>query len=123
MLLPGGGYGSDIKEVRHHTIPREILRTLDGSLAGLVRGKAGDANIRRMPENIHKWLHRGRGGGWYNRRWKEEINHIRGGSKGVTEKQIRAIRVQSLEEAAELAKEGSWRRYLHLLANACDKRS
>jgi len=123
VLLPGGGYGRGVKEVRHHTIPREILRILDGGLAELVRGKAGDANVRSMPENIHKWLHRGQGGGWYNRRWKEEINRLKGGCKGVTEKQIRAIRVQSLEEAAELAKEASWRHYLCHLAKVCDKRS
>jgi hypothetical protein len=73
------------KWVGHHTIPRQILNRLPQAVRNnpLIRGTRGCKNIWSIPEAIHLLLHRGRGGGDYNRRWLEELGKIGGPSKAT----------------------------------------
>jgi len=66
-----------VKLVGHHTIPREILeKYLPKDVADAVRGKKGAPNIWDIPEEVHKKIHAGPGGGRYNERWIEEIRKL-----------------------------------------------
>ena len=51
--------GDTKKFVKHHTIPRQILKLIPDDVVKLVRGKKGAPNRWRIPEDIHKWIHRG----------------------------------------------------------------
>jgi RHS repeat-associated protein len=88
--------GDAIKFVKHHTIPREILNFLPPDVTKLVRGKKGSPNIWKIPEDIHKWIHKGPGGGRYNARWLEEIAKL--GPGEITPQKIHLIRDLLIEE-------------------------
>jgi len=62
----------------HHTVPREILRTLPEDVANnpLVRGRAGAPNRWAIPEDVHVGIHAGPGGGAYNQAWKDGLEAL-----------------------------------------------
>jgi RHS repeat-associated protein len=65
--------------VGHHTVPRQILEDYlppDVGNDPQVRGKKGAPNIWPIPEDVHKDIHQGSGGGPFNERWKEELNAL-----------------------------------------------
>jgi RHS repeat-associated protein len=94
-----GGGGSN-RMVGHHTIPREILeKYLSPDIADAVRGKKGAPNIWDIPENIHKQIHSGPGGGRYNQRWIEELQKLRKTTpEAVLEIRDRLVREFNLEK-------------------------
>ncbi len=59
----------------HHTVPREILKQLPEDVANspLVLGRAGAPNRWAIPEDVHKAIHQGAGGGAYNVAWKDAL--------------------------------------------------
>jgi hypothetical protein len=59
----------------HHTVPTEILRRLPDDVANspLVKGRAGAPNRWAIPEDLHKAIHKGAGGGAYNEAWKDAL--------------------------------------------------
>ena len=64
---------------KHHTVPREILRDyLEPDVAGdpNVRGKRGAPNRWPIPTDIHKKIHRGKGGGRYNEALKDALDEL-----------------------------------------------
>jgi RHS repeat-associated protein len=62
---------------KHHTIPREILKHhLPADVAKAVRGKAGAPNRWSIPEDLHKAIHKGAGGGAYNETFKERLSQL-----------------------------------------------
>jgi hypothetical protein len=62
----------------HHTVPREILQQLPDDVANspLVRGRAGAPNRWAIPEDVHKAIHQGGGGGAYNQAWKDALANL-----------------------------------------------
>ena len=62
----------------HHTVPREILKQLPEDVASnpLVRGRAGAPNRWAIPEDLHKAIHQGAGGGAYNQAWKDALEAL-----------------------------------------------
>ena len=84
-----------IKKVGHHTVPTEILKKyLPPDIANTVRGKKGAPNIWNIPEEIHKNIHSGPGGGRYNARWIEELGKL----KEITPEAILEIRDRLVKE-------------------------
>jgi hypothetical protein len=62
---------------KHHTIPREILKHhLPADVAKAVRGKAGAPNRWSIPEDLHKAIHKGPGGGAYNEAFKQRLGEL-----------------------------------------------
>lgn len=63
---------------RHHTVPSEILRQLPDDVANhpLVRGRAGAPNRWPIPEDVHRTIHSGPGGGAYNQAWKDAFESL-----------------------------------------------
>lgn len=88
--LAAKGAGQVAKTVGHHTIPREILRQLPDDVANAIRGKRGAPNIWQIPEDLHKAIHGGPGGGLYNQRWKEELGKLR--PEDITPENVLRIR-------------------------------
>jgi hypothetical protein len=64
------------KLVGHHTIPREILKTLPEDIYEAVKGKKGAPNIWDIPEELHKQIHRGTRGGPFNATWRESMEEL-----------------------------------------------
>lgn len=62
---------------KHHTIPREILKLLSPDVAKAVRGKAGAPNRWSIPEDLHKAIRKGPGGGAYNEAFKQRLDALR----------------------------------------------
>lgn len=62
----------------HHTVPRQILRELPEDVASnpLVRGRAGAPNRWAIPEDVHRGIHTGAGGGAYNQAWFDELANL-----------------------------------------------
>ena len=77
--FPGLVRLGNIFYVRHHTIPREILKMLPkkGANNALVRGVRGRPNRWLMPYDEHLSIHRGRGGGAYNEFFKKRLNVLK----------------------------------------------
>lgn len=79
--VPKGVIGAGIeflsafRTVGHHTVPREVLKMLPSEVANnpLVRGAKGAPNIWQIPENLHKSIHQGAGGGAYNEAFKTRV--------------------------------------------------
>lgn len=69
---------ADVKFHKHHTVPREILKTLPPAVAKdpLVRGRAGAPNRWSIPADLHKQIHSGPGGGLYNEAWKQRLGQL-----------------------------------------------
>ncbi len=69
---------SKLKVHRHHTIPKEILKTLPPEIAksSIVRGVRGNPNKWPVPIDIHKQIHKGAGGGLYNEAFKARLNKL-----------------------------------------------
>jgi RHS repeat-associated protein len=83
------------KPVGHHTIPKEILKKhLPQDVADAVRGKKGAPNVWGIPEEVHKNIHAGPGGGRYNERWIEEIREL----KKITSEAILEMRDRLVKE-------------------------
>jgi RHS repeat-associated protein len=61
---------------KHHTVPREILKKLPPDVAKAVRGQAGAPNRWSIPEDLHKAIHEGRGGGAYNDAFKQRLRDL-----------------------------------------------
>ncbi|MCH8806241.1 MAG: hypothetical protein IH986_09160 [Planctomycetes bacterium] len=88
------------KKLRHHTVPRAVLKKLRPSVANnpLVRGRKGAPNVWRIPEDLHKDIHRGAQGGLWNNAWWAELDAV-GGERAaevgdvlrIREKLIRAF--------------------------------
>jgi RHS repeat-associated protein len=87
--------------VGHHTVPRQILEDYlppDVANDPQVRGKKGAPNIWPIPEDVHKDIHQGPGGGPYNQRWIEEINAIRARGHEIQVEDVIRIRDQLVDE-------------------------
>jgi hypothetical protein len=41
----------------------------------------GDKNIFKLPEDVHKYLHKGSGGGWWNDMWMGLLKDMPSGKK------------------------------------------
>lgn len=67
-----------VRTHRHHTVPAEILRQLPDDVANhpMVRGRAGAPNRWAIPEDVHKGIHSGPGGGAYNQAWKDSLDSL-----------------------------------------------
>ena len=64
---------------KHHTVPKEILKKylpLDVANHPLVRGQAGSPNRLSIPEDLHKAIHKGPGGGAYNEAFKIRLEDL-----------------------------------------------
>jgi RHS repeat-associated protein len=68
--------GGAVRYHKHHTIPREVLKMLPPDVAAQVRGKAGAPNRWLIPEDLHKRIHRGAGGGAYNDAFKQRLRDL-----------------------------------------------
>jgi len=107
LLLEGGkrvanaiakGRGG-VRTVMHHTVPREILeKYLPEDVADAVRGRKGAPNRWPIPEDIHKDIHRGPGGGRYNSDGFEEIEAVRRARGEITPEDVYIIRDKLVEE-------------------------
>ena len=86
--------------VGHHTIPRQILKSLPSDVAAhpLVRGIRGHPNIWDIPESLHIAIHKGPGGGLYNARWFEELDAIGTTGRGITVGDVLRIRFDLAQE-------------------------
>ncbi len=85
----------------HHTVPLEILNKYlpaDVANAPQVRGVRGAPNRWLIPEDVHKRIHQGPGGGKYNERWKEELTAIVEAGRRVTINEVLRIRGQLIRE-------------------------
>ncbi|MHB8985216.1 MAG: hypothetical protein ACYC38_04685 [Eubacteriales bacterium] len=85
------------KLVKHHMVPREIFRKfLPEEVANnpLIRGKKGAPNKWRIPEDLHEELHRGPGGGIYNKKWKTELKELELPDNSVTVDDVLRLREQ-----------------------------
>jgi hypothetical protein len=70
--------GAGVVPNLHHTVPTEILKLLPKDVASnsLVRGRAGAPNRWSIPEDVHKGIHTGAGGGAYNQAWKDALEGL-----------------------------------------------
>lgn len=84
-----------IKQVGHHTVPKEILKLLPPDVAKAVRGKPGAPNIWKVPENVHKLIHKGKGGGAYNEAFKARLREL---GDNVTAEAVLKIRDDLVRE-------------------------
>jgi RHS repeat-associated protein len=68
-----------IKWHRHHTVPKEVLRMLPSKVARdpLVRGVAKAPNRWKIPEDLHRQIHSGAGGGRYNNAFIERLSKLK----------------------------------------------
>lgn len=59
-------------------MPTEILKLLPRDVANnpLVRGRAGAPNRWAIPEDVHKGIRTGPGGGLYNQAWKDALDGL-----------------------------------------------
>jgi hypothetical protein len=90
-----------LHKVRHHIIPKEILRKyLPKNVAKdpRIRGVRGKPNRWLIPEDYHKALHYGRGGGIYNARWIDEIKKLPKAKRDITVEDILRIRDKLIRE-------------------------
>jgi len=64
-----------VKSVKHHTIPSQILKLLPAKVANdpRIRGMRGAPNRWPMPEDLHKAIHQGAGGGQYNQFFLDKL--------------------------------------------------
>jgi hypothetical protein len=64
---------------RHHMIPTQVLKELKAKYPEVyryVKGVRGDKNIFELPVDVHKYLHKGSGGGWWNDMWMGVLGSI-----------------------------------------------
>ncbi len=90
-----------VKFEKHHIVPREILRKyLPQEVANhpLVRGVRGHPNRWAIPRDLHREIHRGPGGGEYNRRWILEINNVIRTQGKITVEDVLQIRNRIIQE-------------------------
>ncbi|QOJ00935.1 MAG: RHS repeat-associated core domain-containing protein [Phycisphaeraceae bacterium] len=75
-----GGAKSAVQFNKHHTVPKEVLKALPDVVANnpLVRGRFGAPNRWRIPEGLHKQIHKGAGGGAYNKEFKRRLLDVGG---------------------------------------------
>jgi|GEM_PF-4612577 len=92
------------KLLRHHTVPRAVLKKLRPDVAanGLVRGRRGSPNRWKIPEDLHKDIHRGARGGPWNDAWWRELDALGGPEKAEVQDLVlirdKLIRLFGLEE-------------------------
>lgn len=55
---------------------------LPEDIKNIVKGKKGAPNIWQIPEPIHKIIHKGAKGGYYNAAWLDAINELKDKSLG-----------------------------------------
>jgi hypothetical protein len=69
------GIAKAARTVKHHTIPTQILDLLPKKIASdpRIRGVAGAPNRWTIPEDLHKAIHSGRGGGRYNQFFLDKL--------------------------------------------------
>ena len=60
-----------------------------------MRGKRGDPNRWDVPEQKHKDIHKGKGGGAYNERFKQKLDQL---GREPTVDDVRRIRDEVAEE-------------------------
>ncbi len=75
------------------TVPARLSGRRVGDVV-TVRGKKGAPNVWDIPEDLHKKIHSGPGGGRYNQRWIEEIKKL----KEITPEAILEIRDRRVKE-------------------------
>jgi RHS repeat-associated protein len=89
------GAGRSLTTVRHHSVPKAILKRLPKEVAEnpLVRGVKGKPNIWKIPEDLHKVLHSGGPkGGIYNKFWDDGITAIYKSGRTPTVNDVLTIR-------------------------------
>jgi len=84
-----------VKTVRHHVIPVEVLKKLPKNVRKAVQGKKGAPNRWSIPEDLHKQIHRGPGGGEYNEFFKDRLHKLTKG-KEATAEQVMQVRDEAI---------------------------
>ncbi|MBK9259932.1 MAG: hypothetical protein IPM54_08870 [Polyangiaceae bacterium] len=94
---PASGPGA-IKTNDHHTVPTEILKMLPDNVRKAVQGKPGAPNRWAIPEDVHKRIHKGAGGGEWNEKFKSRIDRVRRRTGKLTAEDILKIRDDLVKE-------------------------
>jgi hypothetical protein len=87
-------HNADYDLVGHHTIPKQIQKSLPTNIASdpKIIGVKGTPNIKYISEWLHKAVHTGGNGGAYNTRFFIEIDKILEKKSEITVKDILQIR-------------------------------
>ena len=75
-FVPGGNLAKGAqaaKLVKHHMMPKAVLKALPRKVARQVWGKKGRPNKWLIPEDLHKRIHAGAKGGPWNDAWWDRI--------------------------------------------------
>jgi hypothetical protein len=65
-----------VKHVKHHAVPKEVLKALPDDVARALKGRCGAPNRWPMPEDLHRAIHRGKGGGVYNVAFRQRVEGL-----------------------------------------------
>jgi hypothetical protein len=94
------GVAKVVHTVKHHTIPTEVLNRLPAKVANdpRIRGVAGAPNRWPIPEDLHKKIHSGAGGGQYNQFFLDKLKAVTDRGRQPTVEQVMKWREQAIQK-------------------------